>query len=154
MWAEISKIVILFLLSSVKYSFAVVGTFGTGWNPFFAFIVTSAGAIGGVYLFTFLGEKIVTYFRKKFPPKPNKPRVTRKNRFLVKLRSSYGLIGIAILTPIIISIPVGCLVALTIEQNRHKIVRYQIISVICWGILLFGLKALFNIDLGKYNGVE
>ncbi|MBC7426798.1 MAG: hypothetical protein H7321_09710 [Bacteroidia bacterium] len=141
---EIVKILTLFFLGSVKYIVALVSTLPMGWNQIIAFIIPTAGAIAGVYTFTFLGEKIEILIKKRFPSKNKKKIVTRKNRFLVHLRRRFGLIGIAALTPLILSIPVGCVLALTIESNHHRIVRYQIISVILWGIMFFVVKDFFH----------
>jgi hypothetical protein len=47
----------------------------------------------------------------------------------------------------LLSIPVGCLLAITMEHHRMRIVRIMFVSLLIWGGLIFGLKALFDIDI-------
>ena len=75
-------------------------------------IYTNTGGILGVFIFTFFSGVLLKAFDKywperlKFSRKPKK--VFRKgNRRLVTLKNKYGLPGIAILTPVLLSIPVG-----------------------------------------------
>ena len=66
---------------------------------------------------------------------------------MVRIKRNGGLWGIALLTPILLSIPVGCLLAITMEHHRMRIVRIMFVSLLIWGGLIFSLKALFDIDI-------
>ena len=70
-------------------------------------IETLIGGILGIVLFTQLGVDIEKWIAKRFSRKFKK--FSWKNRMLVKLRRRWGLWGIALLTPIIIGIPIGVL---------------------------------------------
>jgi hypothetical protein len=143
---EFFEIAIWFLLSGVKYLFAVIPLLANSQREWYwdMLIVASGGTLG-VFVFTFLGAVLSKYlsqfnlFKIKY----------KKLRGFVKMKNSYGLIGIAILSPVIISIPVGCIISASFESDKGKIIRYQMISVLAWSILLFGIKGLFHIDIIK-----
>jgi hypothetical protein len=97
-------------------------------------------------LFTYLGGVIQDYFVKAFPNQFGK-RFTSSNRFLVRVKQRFGLGGIAALTPIILSIPVGVLFALSLTHDKKKIMISMIISVLFWATVLFLPYFLFNINI-------
>ncbi len=104
------------------------------------------GGIIGIVLFTYLGGVIQDYFVKAFPNQFGK-RFTSSNRFLVRVKQRFGLGGIAALTPIILSIPVGVLFALSLTHDKKKIMISMIISVLFWATVLFLPYFLFNINI-------
>jgi hypothetical protein len=54
---------------------------------------------------------------------------------------------VAACTPIILSIPVGVLFALSLTHDKRKIVLSMIISVLFWAVVLFLPYFLFNINV-------
>jgi hypothetical protein len=102
-----------------------------------------AGGTFGVLIFTFLGAAI-----SKKLEKYNFFKMKRsKLRKLIKIKNGYGLIGIAFITPVIISIPVGCIISSAFENDRNRILRLQISSVLIWSLVLFVAKGLLNIQI-------
>lgn len=139
--------VIGFLWSTVKYLLGVIyAFFAPGLTHLDGFISTTLGAWTGIFIFVYGGEWIKHKLGKYFHVKV----FSKTTRRIVKIRKKGGLIGIAALTPIFLSIPFGCLFAVAFENNKKKILVHMYISVIVWGLLFFGLKALFNLDLTKY----
>jgi hypothetical protein len=61
---------------------------------------------------------------------------TRRNRRMVKVWRRYGLLGVAFLTPVVFSIPVGTIVANSLVRNKKKIFLYMFLSVLFWSVLL------------------
>jgi hypothetical protein len=68
----------------------------------------------------------------------------------VWLRLHGGLPLIALLTPLILSIPVGTLLCTTFIHQKHKIVFWQSISIAFWGTLIFGTLMLFDVNIVQY----
>ena len=136
----------IILLSSVKYLFAVIPLLMSNNHWLESMLLCIIGGTLGVFVFTFLGEKISRYFhlRNYF-----RPTIKRKRKF-INLKNGYGLIGIALISPIGISIPIGCILSMAIANDKRKVLIYQLGSVFFWSILLFGSKGFFNIDLSKY----
>lgn len=76
-----------------------------------------------------------SYIEKNEPEK--KKRIfTPRSRRLVRIWQRYGLVGLAALTPILFSIPLGTFVMARLESNRKKILLYMFISIVCWSLLL------------------
>ena len=114
-----------------------------------AFFITTLGGTIGVVAFVFIGEGIKRgwqamgrFFRMIFTgkkitaPPPPKRKFTRGNRFIVRVKRRFGLTGIAFVTPCIISIPVGCLVAMHFFKNRRKVLGSIMLSLVLWSLLL------------------
>jgi hypothetical protein len=69
---------------------------------------------------------------------------TKRNRRLVTIFRKYGLFGIAFLTPVILSIPIGTIVANSFEPNKRKIFLFMFISILFWSILMVSLFEIFH----------
>ena len=90
-------------LAGIAYA-AAVGNFGF-WP---CVILTISGGMMGVYLFASLDLKILYFFNKLFKIKKRTyVKFSKRARLMVKLKSGYGLAGIAFLTPILLQVPVG-----------------------------------------------
>jgi hypothetical protein len=131
--------------SIVKFSMgsltAIAANLGLGGS-----LANIIGGIIGIVLFTYLGGIIQNYCIKAFPNYFGK-KFTSSNRFLVRVKQRFGLGGIAALTPIILSIPVGVLFALSLTHDKKKIMISMIISVLFWAAVLFLPYFLFNINI-------
>ncbi|HEX8549892.1 MAG TPA: hypothetical protein VF691_23220, partial [Cytophagaceae bacterium] len=75
----------------------------------------------------------------------NSKLFSKKNRRLIKIWRSYGIRGVAFLTPILLSPIGGTLLAASFGESRGKIFFYMLLSSIFWSfIFTFGLFALKN----------
>lgn len=108
----------------------------------------------GVILFMYLSTRLLQAWRwiqKKLGIWRNvrpKKIFTRKNRRIVWLKSRYGLIGIAVLTPILLSIPLGCFLAVRFYKNKRKVFLYMLGGIILWSFI-FATSASIIIKLLK-----
>lgn len=79
--------------------------------------------------------------------KGEKPKLfTRRNRRIVKVWRKYGLFGIALITPVILSIPIGTLVANSLESKRRKILLYMFCSILFWTILMTSMFEFLHVN--------
>jgi hypothetical protein len=104
------------------------------------------GGITGILIFTYLGSHIRIWLIKTFPNQLNK-RFSRSSRLLVKVRQHAGINGIAFLTPIFLSIPVGVMLALDLTTHKTKIVSSMVFSCIFWSAVFFVPYFVFNINV-------
>jgi len=137
--------VVIFLTSTVKFALcsstvvaANMGISGTVSNVL--------GGFAGILLFTYLGSKIRVWLIHRFPNKFGR-RFSKGSRFLVKVRKHSGLAGIAFLTPIILSIPVGVMIALDLTTHKSKIIYSMGVSCIFWAAVFFVPYYAFNLNL-------
>lgn len=143
-------VLIAFLWSPFKFMFGVATAFLTpGLNPWLGLAITSGGAMLGVLVYVYAGEWLL---EKWLSRKKQRQIFSKTSRRLVRIRKSGGLWGVALLTPVLLSIPVGCILAITMEHHRMRIVRMMLVSILAWGILIFGLKAFLNFDITPYFG--
>jgi len=104
------------------------------------------GGITGVVLFTYLGGFFQQWLTRHFPYYFSR-KFTRTARFMVRVKQRFGLSGVAAFTPIILSIPVGVLFALSLTHDKKKILLSMIISVLFWAVVLFLPYFLFNLNV-------
>jgi hypothetical protein len=67
---------------------------------------------------------------------PPKKIFTRRSRRMVKIWRRYGLLGLAALTPVLFSIPIGTFFMVRLEKNKNKIVLYMFVSITCWSLII------------------
>lgn len=141
------KVFIAFLWSGVKYLIGAGLCLGMFSNPIMGFMISTLGAIFGIFIFTYGGLWIEEQLKRRFMA--NRSHFNKRSRMLVRLKRSGGLPLVAILTPGILSIPVGCILATTFVHSREKIVLYMTASVALWGAVIFGTQWVFNLDLAS-----
>lgn len=176
--SEIVKIVLIILLSSVKFVAGPPFAYFDDRYDFTFFETVLYCVIGGmlgVWVFTFFSIEIqlivnwVKRHAKRIVKKPqffSKPKATddsvevvydfvdstekkkvfsKRSRKFVKIWKKYGLFGVAFLTPVIISIPIGTVVANAFEDNKKKIFVYMFFSILFWSLLLTSIFELYHV---------
>jgi hypothetical protein len=141
-WYEIISV---FLMSAIKFFAAPLLAKSFGFTYLQTILITSLGGIVGVFVFFKLGARIVHFFPNFFKP-VNKTRkiFTKKNKFFVMLIRDYGLFGIAIFSPILISIPVGSFLAARFFESHSKMALAILsISVVLWSVSISTFLFLF-----------
>ena len=131
----VEKIFTVVALSMVKFFFAPFLGSKLGLHYLNTFLACVLGMNLSVILFSFFGDRIklfilTTFYRNK------KKKFTPGNRRLVTIWNKYGMLGIAVLTPPLLTPPIGTLVASGFGEPRKTIVLYMLISSIVWGIVV------------------
>lgn len=95
----------------------------------------------GIIVFMFLSTgilKIWNWIKIKtglFKRKKPRKKFSKRSRRAVKIKNKYGLFGIAALTPIVISIPIGVFIAMRYYKNKKKVFLYMFLSVVFWSVI-------------------
>ena len=134
---EVFEIAGWMLLSSVKYIVAILTLLAKSprfW--FYDMIIVLSGGVLVVIVFKFLGAAISKYLERF---KAFKIKYKNLRRFVL-IKNGYGIIGLAFLTPLILGIPLGCIITTIFEPDKAKVLRLQLISLILWSAVLFGTK--------------
>lgn len=115
-------------------------------------LYTNIGGLLGMVVSAILSKGLIKIYIAFWPEKLRKrikksKKFTRRNRLLVNLKSKYGLMGIAFLTPVLLSIPLGTfLVAKYYRQSKHSY-GYLLFSQLIWSLVFtvfyFEIKTLF-----------
>lgn len=158
------KFIHIVLLASVKYIMTLPYAMIIGMEYKYAILAVLAGGIGGFLFFYYLSKRInrnmdvlmpricllvpgpikrrYKLFCERQNRKPRK-RFSRRNRFLVRIKTTYGLWGIIIATPVFLTIPIGAFLANKYYSQRKNVIGYMILSIIGWGVVLSGFVHLF-----------
>lgn len=132
---EFLKIAGLVLFSGLKFFLAPTTTVIAGYSFWETIIITTSGGIVGFIVFFRFGILLSAWFQSRFKRK-RKRLFSKKNRFIVRIKSSYGRVGIALLTPCLISIPIGAVISANYFSNRKGTIPINILSVILWSFIL------------------
>lgn len=160
---SILKYLLILAISSVKFLFAPPLSFEFGFTFIQTWLVTTLGGIVGVVFFFYLSKGFLAlYFRylaihlSPFYAKlrtivwkryqfavPTKRNFTFRNKSLVKIRRKYGLAGIIILTPILLSIPLGTFLAIKYYSRQKNLLAYLSLSVVVWSLVMSSAISIF-----------
>ena len=123
-------------LASIKVLFALGAALASDMKPWKIFVALSVGSMLGVTFFTFFGLRIRKWQKERRIRKGiRKPLNYRKARKWKKMWLRFGLPGIAILTPPLISPPIGALIAVIFERRRSRILIYMAVSILIWSAI-------------------
>ncbi len=109
-------------------------------------LVSCSGGIIGTIVFTYLSAGLLKWwktFKNKRFPSTQTSTFKKSNRRIVRLKNRFGLTGIAVLTPFLLSIPVGAFIAERFYKDKKKVITAISISVVAWSFLLYGVFYLF-----------
>jgi len=130
------KILIVISLSGLKFMIAIpLAVIQYDFNFLQTFLYSLSGGIIGVFIFSLLNDKIKILFPKKKKIKTQRKRGI-KEVITIKTARKYGVYGIAAITPVLLSIPIGTIIALRLFPEKRKTVRVLMSSVVIWSIIL------------------
>jgi len=158
-----SKVIVLLLIASTKFVFAPATSVIYKFNYLETVIITIAGGILGILFYAVLTNILVIlyrrflvntafmrnfndFFNRIFYGRNRKPRVfSRRNRMIVRVKKTYGLIGLAAITPVLLSIPIGTFITLRYFPQFRRTFLFLVVSVIFWANFLTFLAIYFRI---------
>jgi hypothetical protein len=150
-WLKIGEVA---LIASVKFLLAPFESERQGFNFGESFTITTIGGAIGILVFYYAGAYISTWWRHfmaliksvflRKPPevierKKKKKNFTRGRRFIVGVKTRFGLAGVAFVTPSLISIPIGSMVAAQFFRKRKPVLLYLFTALVFWSLVLNGI---------------
>lgn len=154
------KLLILFFISSVKFVFAFPFALKYHFSFPITLLTTSLGGIAGVLFFAFISAELIIFYKwfvhvylAKFPrthrlaksvknfyhkffPRKKKKIFSKRSKRFVRIKQNYGLLGIALLTPLLLSIPIGTFLAIRFFTRSHYTLLFLCLAVVFWSIVL------------------
>ncbi len=161
---KLFKLLQILLLSGLKFFFAPLISVGYGYNYFQTILITSLGGILGILFFFYFSRWLIKQYNKFCPvifagftgksvdqakkilncDQPSKRKIfSSKSRNLIKLRKKYGYLGIIILTPVLLSIPIGAFLAQKYYSKRKSTLLYMSLSIAAWSFFISTVYFLF-----------
>ena len=149
------EIILVFFLSTFKFVLGGVPLDVMTYEfPFFkAVTVTSLGGFVGTTFFVYSSDFLIAYFKRRVQQKKQtkvKKKFTRMNKIIVVIKQRFGLLGIAIVTPLLLSIPVGCFLAVRYFKEKQRILIYMYSSVLFWAVTMYYLYKPLSDAIRKY----
>jgi membrane protein DedA with SNARE-associated domain len=148
MWQVILKVVSVYFSCMVKFILGPLGGYAAGLPLVATILVTVAGMMTVVFLFTFFGnwirDKVFSRLFKK------RKKFSQGNRRFVGIWKKYGLVGVAALTPVILTPIGGTLLAVSSGSPKEKIIFYMFISASAWSIVFSCALYFFGSEVLKY----
>jgi hypothetical protein len=151
MVGEILVIAYLVLLSTVKFLFVpFLSIHVHNFNYITAVLINVSGGIIGISVFfktsTYFIERAIKKRHEALAKGVAKPKriFTRVNRFLVQVKNTMGMYGLAFIILPFLSIPISSIVsAKYFHLKKKKMLFLLYLSSIIWSFLLSGIALLF-----------
>ena len=159
------KLLNVFLLATVKYFFSFPYALVIGLNYEQAIVSVMIGGIAGFFFFYYLSELLIRgvhrykcvlckivpeFFKAKYrklcevrSKSREQNRFSRKSRWLVTMKTKYGLWGIVIGAPVILSIPVGAFLLKRYYSETKNVFGYMMISIVGWAAFFAVVTIIF-----------
>jgi membrane protein YqaA with SNARE-associated domain len=135
----------ILLMSSVKFLLALpLAAFQYEFSFWQTFLLSSIGGLLGIFVFAYLSHFIIDKYSSWMSNRQQEnSKDSIKKVVAVKTVKKYGLFGIAFLTPIFFSIPLGTFIALRFFPNKKKTLPVLAAAVFGWSFVLsFALTIL------------
>lgn len=163
------KIINLFLLATVKFFYTPISAFVLGLGLFEGMLVTIAGGLFGFIVFYNISYFIILavqylkpharkitphhvkhHYRKwktkKAIKKLNRKKFTKRNRFIIKTRTTYGKWGIMLLTPVALSIPIGAFLLRKYYSDQPNTLLFALLVIAIEGVIISLIFWLVPLD--------
>ncbi len=130
---EILKAIPVYFSTMFKFILGPLGGFAAGLHVVTTIVTTVAGMMTVVVCLTYFGnwirEKILHRWMKSHE------RNEARSKKLAAIWKKYGLPGVALLTPLILTPIGGTLLAVSSGSPKEKIIVYMLISAVVWAIV-------------------
>lgn len=142
MWEEILKAIPVYFSCMLKFILGPIGGYASGLTFLTTVLTTVAGMMTIVLLFTFFGDFMRNKVFKRFM-RTEKKTPAREHKYLW-LWKKYGILGVAALTPVVLTPIGGTLLAISFGVPRNKLILYMFISASVWALIFSGTVYFFG----------
>jgi hypothetical protein len=142
MWEEILRAIPVYFSSMIKFIFGPLGGYAAGLELLTTILVTVAGMMTVVLLFTYAGDWVRRQIIDKLFGRNN--RFSKANSKHIGIWKKYGLVGVAALTPLLLTPIGGTILALSSGSPKEKIIFMMFVSAAVWSVILSMVVYLFG----------
>ncbi len=130
---QFAKYLSVILASTIKFFGGPLTGMALGLTWVETALCATTGMMITVLLVTYTGAAIRALVQRYRPSVPK--RFTRRTRMAIRVYKKTGLVGIAFLTPLILTPIIGTALAISFRPERYQVVLYMLISAIFWAIV-------------------
>jgi hypothetical protein len=103
-------------------------------------LYTNIGGILGAVVFFYFSALLINMWNRFLPEnlkihRKSKKIFSKRNRRFVRLKMKYGLFGIVVLSPVILSIPLGAFLTVKYYGNKTRNILWLISGQIAWSLI-------------------
>lgn len=120
------KILTVAGLATFEIYAAIPAGFAFSLSPWTIFLASVTGGLAGVFVVTFLGDKIRALFHKKKPGKEE----TKKHPVITRLWKKFGVMGLGLIGTITVGAPLSIAVGTGLNVNLKKLLAWCCIGVL------------------------
>jgi hypothetical protein len=146
-WNAITSV---FFIATVKFLFSPITGLATKLSYFETLVAAISGATISSLLFYFGAELLMAASRKKKLKKENdaiqkgiplkqKKKFTRGNKMIIKLKRSFGKIGVCFVAPSLLSIPIGTIIVAKFYGKEKDTYLWVFIGIVLSGLITTSL---------------
>lgn len=153
------EILITIIFSAIKFAMTFpLAIMQFQFNFMETILWTNVGGIIGIYFFAYLSDKLISWWNRTFrksgrftlkEASKEKKIFTKRNRRIVRIKQHYGLIGIALTTPFLLSIPVGTFLVVRYYRTSKTRFLYLIASNLLWSLIYTGFYFFWDVLIFK-----
>ena len=133
---QIIQAISVLLLGCVKFFLAIPLAAQYDFTFWETFLLSCLGGIVGIIVFAKFRKAVLKLYYRIYPFNYNVKNKGLRRTIALKTARKYGLFGIAFLTPVFLSIPIGTFIALHFFPNKKKTLPILFASVLGWSFLL------------------
>lgn len=99
------------------------------------FLCYFIGGSLGMVLYTLFGNKMLSLWKNRKSQTSKIDNLSSQEDWKLKVWNQFGLVGIAAITPPILSQPVGTAISLGFGAPAHKVIIAMCISMLFWSLI-------------------
>ena len=137
-----AEIALILFTSMVKFAFSPLLSLQLGYSLSQTMVMIGIGGCMGVSVFYLGSGHILNWMEQRrlaavaSGDRKVRRNFTRANKMIVKVKRERGTIGLAAITPVLISIPIGSILAARYFRHDRRTLPVLLTSVLIWDVIL------------------
>lgn len=134
--SSITSYITVTSLCAIKYMIGVASGLATDLSFVELFLCYFIGGSLGMVFYTLFGNQVLNWWKKRKSQKNNYIETQNANNdWKIKVWNKFGLIGVAFITPPILSQPVGTAISLGFGTPAYKVILFMCGSMLIWSLI-------------------
>lgn len=122
----------MFGLGAVEIWAAFPAGLAFGLSPLVVGVVTAAGALGGVLVIVYPGDRLRSWVVQRYSGPGKSKSMNRATR----LWERYGIIGVGLVAPLVVGVPLAAALGVALGAPRGRLVLCVGLIALVWCVVL------------------